>query len=325
MNLEELMVPEEIKELLALEKGKTLEMAKEAYIKYVLGSCVGNKTNTARILGIDRKTVYRSYSHLLNEPLESGIDITKVTETPFLTLKEFEILHMIATLEDCKWNKSKAKKTLGVDRKTVYRVFKKYGLGEILKHTKGPLSLSRETKQSMNRLKLHERYRFDEGYLAGYSPGDGFPVIKIIKNARLVVDDPKHPWARFMRYCIDNVVNSKPDVLVECAWKERRYFNRKAGSETHALTKENMAINGYFGAIERLQLFVGELERAINCVKNKGVPENKWPVDRLIEKKDHYSNKLRQIMETKLKPRLETAPTETTHTTPRRPESRART
>jgi DNA-binding NtrC family response regulator len=43
----------------ALAQGWTLEDVERAYIRHVLGATGGNKIRTARILGMDRSTLYR--------------------------------------------------------------------------------------------------------------------------------------------------------------------------------------------------------------------------------------------------------------------------
>ncbi|MCP4748115.1 MAG: sigma-54-dependent Fis family transcriptional regulator [Desulfobacteraceae bacterium] len=45
-----------------------------------------------------------------------------------MTLKEMEIRHLLATLQECKWNVSQAARQLNIDRVTLTRKIKRYGL-----------------------------------------------------------------------------------------------------------------------------------------------------------------------------------------------------
>lgn len=54
--------------------------------------------------------------------------INSMTNHP--TLAEIESAHILATLEKCSWRCKTAAKILGVDRSTIYRKMKKYGISQ---------------------------------------------------------------------------------------------------------------------------------------------------------------------------------------------------
>lgn len=45
-----------------------LASVKRAHVRYVLSACGGNRSLAARILGVDRKTLYRHLAHTDSEP-----------------------------------------------------------------------------------------------------------------------------------------------------------------------------------------------------------------------------------------------------------------
>ena len=51
----------------SVERAKTLKQVEEEYIRLILGKTRGNKYQTAEILGIDRKTLYRKLAEMENE------------------------------------------------------------------------------------------------------------------------------------------------------------------------------------------------------------------------------------------------------------------
>ncbi|MBX3416318.1 MAG: sigma 54-interacting transcriptional regulator [Pirellulaceae bacterium] len=63
---------------------------------------------------------------------ESQIEPTQMTYTTYqpLTLEEVEARHIEATLHACKWNKSRAATTLGIERSTLDRKIKRYDIKE---------------------------------------------------------------------------------------------------------------------------------------------------------------------------------------------------
>jgi transcriptional regulator of acetoin/glycerol metabolism len=46
-------------------------------------------------------------------------------------LEQVRRAHLLTVLEACSWNRARAAKVLGVDRKTVYRMMARFGLNEV--------------------------------------------------------------------------------------------------------------------------------------------------------------------------------------------------
>ena len=59
-----------------------------------------------------------------------GINSDSINLTFHLTLSEVERDHIIKTLMRCEWRCKTAAKLLGIDRSTLYRKMKKYGISK---------------------------------------------------------------------------------------------------------------------------------------------------------------------------------------------------
>lgn len=123
---------------------------------------------------------------------------------------------------------------------------------------------------------LPVKYRFDCSWFKDYKKGDEFPF-------RLgELTDPTHPLADFVQYFLDNVRDYYSLVLPDIigpAWNEREFLNKQAGvPQMVTLTAEEMEEKEYFGAIDRLEEYYEDFQKAINCLEEKGVSDTKWPL-----------------------------------------------
>jgi hypothetical protein len=160
----------------------------------------------------------------------------------------------------------------------------------------------------MGEISLAEKYKFNEKYLANYRPNDEFPGLGFVKD-KIVVANPEHPLADFMQFYIDNVIRflyEKDGVLgdiIEPAWREREFLNRQLGvPQLCAPTPDEMREKGYFGAMDRLKTYAGELERAIAHTISKRVPPAEWPLKCIIEQKVELDERIKRIMDAEGEP-----------------------
>jgi len=130
---------------------------------------------------------------------------------------------------------------------------------------------------------LDKKYQFDEKLLKDYTPSVGLPGITRSFHGR-VVDDPTHPYAGFIRFYIDNVVNQDfSHDLVQRAFHEMYYRNAQAGVPEIAPTEEEMVRLHYQGAINELEEYIASIRLAVSTATAKGIPQDKWPLEMLIQ------------------------------------------
>ncbi len=149
----------------------------------------------------------------------------------------------------------------------------------------------------MSDASLPDKYMFKEEYLADYKPGDSFPALKHIEGCKAVVSEPEHHLTRFIQFYIDAVLEHKYlDSIIEGALDEIIYLNVEAGvPDIFPPTKQEMEEKGYFGSIERLDLYLSQLEKALDYAVSKGVEKDKWPLTGLIIKIKEISRQLKVI------------------------------
>jgi len=154
----------------------------------------------------------------------------------------------------------------------------------------------------MNNASLPEKYRFDTRLLEDYLPGDKFPNLSL-EGGITVVSKLNHPLAGFMQFYIDNVINYISsdgvwDNLIDPASKEMAFLNEQKGIPQMGVPSPNeMEEKRYHNAIERLKLYISELENAINYAISKEVPSSEWPFKYLIEQKEKVNKELKMILE----------------------------
>ena len=154
----------------------------------------------------------------------------------------------------------------------------------------------------MNATSLPRKYRFDERFLKDYLPRTVFPSIHQERGIT-VVSEPYHPLAGFMRFYIDNVINYLNSDgmwynLIDPALREMAFLNQQKGiPQIGVPSLEEMEEKRYHGAIERLRLYVLELEETIDYAISKEVPSSEWPLKHLIKQKEKVNEELQMILE----------------------------
>lgn len=156
----------------------------------------------------------------------------------------------------------------------------------------------------VERQDLPEKYRFDERVLENYTPGDTFPTFccKDGPEIEVSVSMPEHPLAGFTQFYIDNVVQFHRsrgvwDSLFYPALRERDFLNKQLGVPgPSVLSRKEMEEKNYFGSIERLKVYVSELENAVNVAIAKGILVDEFPLKDLIKQKSEAKCKLQAIL-----------------------------
>src|SRR5258706_1212816 len=109
---------------------RSLDDVTRAHVQAVLVACHGNQTTTAHALGIDRKTLARSLR-------KWGIAVALTTLTPEQRrpLDDVARSHVQSVLDACDGNQTHAARALGVDRKTLARSLRRWGIPVVAQRT----------------------------------------------------------------------------------------------------------------------------------------------------------------------------------------------
>ena len=112
-----------------LRVGRSLDDVMHAHVQAVLVACHGNQTTTAEALGIDRKTLARSL-----RKWGVHVELAKLPPAQRRSLDEVARGHVQDVLAACDGNQSHAARALDVDRKTLARSLRRWGIPVVAGH-----------------------------------------------------------------------------------------------------------------------------------------------------------------------------------------------